>query len=82
MQAIILRVFAEIWREQYGTAPPVIELQAPLLDCGLDSLGFAVLVTRLELELGYDPFTLSDEVFYPRTMAEFVSFYEQNRPAD
>jgi acyl carrier protein len=33
-----------------------------LLDSGLDSLGFAILVARLEDELGCDPFTESDEI--------------------
>jgi len=42
---------------------------------GLDSLGFAILVTRLEEELGYDPFTLSSEAYYPRTFGDFVDFY-------
>ena len=47
---------------------------------GLDSLGFAVLVTRLELTLGYDPFTLMTDAVYPRTLAEFVSVYERFAP--
>jgi acyl carrier protein len=51
-----------------------------LLQSGLDSLGFAVLVSRLEDELGYDPFSLVDDPFYPATLGEFVSFYEQNKP--
>lgn len=48
-----------------------------LLESGLDSLGFATLVARLEAELGYDPFVLMDEPFYPRTYQEFVSVYEK-----
>jgi acyl carrier protein len=47
-----------------------------LLDSGLDSLGFAVLVTRLEDKLGFDPFTASDDVYYPVTLGDFVRFYE------
>ena len=52
----------------------------PLLECGLDSLSFAVIVTRLEEELGYDPFVLMDEPFYPRTLGDFVSIYEKYNP--
>jgi hypothetical protein len=48
-----------------------------LLDTGLDSLGFATLVARLEADLGYDPFVLMDEPFYPRTYQEFVGIYEK-----
>jgi hypothetical protein len=46
----------------------------------LDSLGFAILVTRLEEELGYDPFSLSAAPYYPSTYGEFLSFYAENQP--
>lgn len=46
-----------------------------LLESGLDSLGFAVLVTRLEESLGYDPFTEMDEPVYPQTLGDFVDVY-------
>ncbi len=52
-----------------------------LLESGLDSLGFAILVARLEEELGYDPFVLMNEPVYPKTFGEFVSIYERYRPA-
>jgi len=48
-----------------------------LLESGLDSLGFAILVARLEEELQYDPFTMMDEPVYPRTLGEFVAIYER-----
>ncbi len=48
-----------------------------LLETGLNSLGFATLVARLEEELGYDPFTLMTEPVYPVTFGEFVHMYEQ-----
>jgi len=51
-----------------------------LLDTGLDSLGLAVLVTRLETSLGYDPFSLMTEAVYPRTVGEFVGIYEKYAP--
>lgn len=51
-----------------------------LLDSGLDSLGFAVLVARLEEELGFDPFVEMDHAAYPRTFAEFVAIYDRHRP--
>lgn len=52
---------------------------APLLRTGLDSLGFAVLVVRLEEQLGYDPFMLMTEPVYPRTLGEFLAIYEAYR---
>jgi acyl carrier protein len=47
-----------------------------LLESGLDSLGFAILVARLEDALGVDPFTASDDVYFPVTLGDFVRVYE------
>ena len=46
-----------------------------LLDSGLDSLSFAVLVIRLEETLGVDPFNV-EEVKFPVTFGDLVSLYE------
>ena len=51
-----------------------------LLQSGLDSLGFAILISRLESEFGCDPFTMMKEAVYPRTYAEFVKIYETYVP--
>jgi acyl carrier protein len=48
-----------------------------LLDSGLDSLCFAVLVARLEDKLGVDPFTASDDVAFPVTLGDFVQVYDR-----
>jgi hypothetical protein len=48
----------------------------PLLDAGLDSLCFAILVARLEDKLHRDPFTESDEVAFPVTLKDLVALYE------
>ena len=47
----------------------------PLLESGLDSLGFAILVARLEDKLGADPFA-SGEAF-PSTLGELIAFYDR-----
>jgi acyl carrier protein len=47
-----------------------------LLDLGLDSLCFAILVARLEDKLGLDPFTSAEEVYFPTTLGDFIKFYE------
>lgn len=52
-----------------------------LLQSGLDSLGFAILITQIEQELGYDPFTLMEEAVYPTTFGEFVAIYERFAPS-
>ena len=43
--------------EMGGTLTQELNDNTVLLQSGLDSLGFAVLVSRLEDELGYDPFS-------------------------
>ena len=53
-----------------------------LLETELDSLGYAVLVTRLEEQLGFDPFSMMDEPVYPTTLGEFIGVYEQHAPAE
>lgn len=52
-----------------------------LLESGLDSLGFAILVARLDEDLGYDPFSIAEEAYYPITFRDFVGFYETHQPA-
>jgi acyl carrier protein len=47
-----------------------------LLDSGLDSLGFAELVARLEDTLGIDPFTTAEDAMFPLTLGDFVKVYE------
>lgn len=51
-----------------------------LLQSGLDSLGFAVLVAKLEDVLGYDPFVIMKEAVYPKTFGEFLDIYKNNNP--
>lgn len=77
----IRRVFADVWATEIGTEVPELTSETVLLESGLDSLGFAIFVSQLEEELGYDPFTLADDAYYPQTFAEFVAFYEKYRPA-
>ena len=55
---------------------PALSDELVLLDSGLDSLCFAILVARLEDTLGLDPFTASDEVYFPVTLGDFVMAYE------
>lgn len=59
---------------------PILTDDVVLLESGLDSLGFAILVATLEDELEYDPFTLMEEPVYPTTFGEFVEIYEKMNP--
>jgi hypothetical protein len=48
----------------------------PLLDSGLDSLCFAIVVARLEGSLGVDPFSVDEDARFPVTFGDFIRFYE------
>ena len=78
----ILTVYKEVYSSQNkGESAPKIKSDTVLLDSGLDSLGHAILITRLEEVLGYDPFSISTEAYYPRTFGELVEFYRANIPS-
>jgi acyl carrier protein len=47
-----------------------------LLESGLDSLSFALIVVRLEETLGFDPFDAPEEMNFPVTFGDFVRLYE------
>ena len=76
------RIFAamqQIAEEQKVTLPPLRD-DLSLHDTGFDSLAFAILVARLEDDLGIDPFTIAEDAAFPSTIGEFVGVYE-NVPA-
>jgi acyl carrier protein len=76
----ILKLIVEIGDSTGSKLVDPLTDEVVLLQSGLDSMGFAVLVARLEEELEFDPFTLSDEPIYPRTLGEFINFYEKMAP--
>jgi len=71
----IMAEMRKIADEQSKSLAPLSD-ELVLLDSGLDSLCFAVLVARLEDQLGLDPFTASDDVAFPVTLGDFVRVYE------
>lgn len=50
-------------------------LNLPVMDIGVDSLTYAVLVARLEAKIGRDPFTENPERGYPKLLSDFVDAY-------
>jgi acyl carrier protein len=71
----IFEQMEEVAREHGKILAPLKD-DLVLADSGLDSLGVAVLVARLEDTLGVDPFTASDEAVFPLTLGDFVKVYE------
>ena len=76
----IRALFAEVAREQNKVLAPLAD-ELGLLETGLDSLCFAIIVARLEDRLGVDPFS-AEEVDFPVTVGDFIRLYEHAaRPA-
>ncbi len=76
--SVRLKVFSamqQIAQEQQITLPP-LEDDLSLHETGFDSLAFAILVARLEDDLGIDPFTLAEDASFPLTVGDFVRAYE------
>lgn len=78
IEPTIRRVFLETLAGQGGQLAGELTTESILLQTGLDSLGFAILVSQLEQELGYDPFTLEETPIYPRTYGEFVALFDKH----
>ena len=71
----IFLAMQQIAEEQQITLPP-LEDELSLHETGFDSLAFAILVARLEDDLGFDPFALAEAAAFPATVGDFVRVYE------
>jgi acyl carrier protein len=71
----ILDQFKHVAHEQDKQLAPLAD-ELPLLDLGLDSLCFAIIVSRLETVLGVDPFSENEDAPFPVNLGEFIRFYE------
>jgi hypothetical protein len=71
----ILDLFKQVACEQDKQLAPLSE-ELALLDSGLDSLCFAIVVSRLESVLGVDPFSDNTDAPFPVNLGEFIRFYE------
>jgi acyl carrier protein len=71
----ITALFVEVAEEQHKTLAPLSD-ELGLLETGLDSLCFAIIVARLEDRLGLDPFSVDDEIEFPVTFGDFIRLYE------
>ena len=78
LRTAILAKFQDVAAAQGKPLAPLAD-DLVLLDSGLDSLCFAIIVATLEDELGYDPFTEAEDVYFPVTLGDFVRFYERAR---
>jgi hypothetical protein len=77
VRPIIAALFEQVAREQKRRLVPLSQ-DLKLLDSGLDSLSFALIVVRLEEALGFDPFDVDEAVNFPVTFGDFVKLYENH----
>jgi len=71
----VVAQFRQVAQEQDKQLAPLSDNLA-LLDSGLDSLCFAIVVARLENSLGVDPFSDDEDARFPVTFGDFIQFYE------
>ena len=71
----VLAEFRQVAEEQGKKLAPLRD-ELVLLESGLDSLCFAIVVARLEDRLGIDPFMTTTHAQFPVTVGDFIRFYE------
>ena len=67
--------FQQVAKEQDRALQPLTD-DLKLVQSGLDSLSFAIIVARLEDSLGVDPFNTAEALDFPVTFGDFVRLYE------
>jgi len=76
VKSTITAQFQQVAREQDRMLAPLSD-ELKLVQSGLDSLSFAIIVARLEDSLGVDPFNSTEAVEFPVTFGDFVRLYER-----
>jgi acyl carrier protein len=76
VRSTITTEFQQVAQEQSRTLAPLSD-ELKLVQSGLDSLSFAMIVARLEDSLGVDPFNTEEAVVFPVTFGDFVRLYER-----
>ena len=75
VRAAVALQFAQVALEQKRRLARLSD-DLKLLESGLDSLSFALIVVRLEETLGFDPFDAHEQMNFPVTFGDFVRLYE------
>jgi len=75
IRSTIVSQFEQVAAEQHHKLVPLTD-DRPLMESGLDSLAFAIVVARLEDALGVDPFTAAEDAQFPVTFGDFVKMYD------
>ena len=78
VRSTIVSQFEAVAGEQQRRLAPLAD-DLKLLQSGLDSLSFAIIVARLEDKFGFDPFNADEAVEFPVTFGDFVRLYESSQ---
>lgn len=73
-RSIISATFERVAQEQHRALAPLLD-DLKLVDCGLDSLSFALIVAHLEDAFGFDPFEHLSS--FPVLYGDFLKLYER-----
>jgi hypothetical protein len=77
VRSTVVTQFEQVAVEQHRKLSRLSD-ELRLLESGLDSLSFALIVARLEDALGFDPFDAAEDVKFPVTFGDFVRLYENH----
>jgi acyl carrier protein len=77
LRSTITGQFEQVAKEQKRKLAPLSD-DLKLLESGLDSLSFALIVARLEDAVGFDPFDSDEEMKFPVTFGDFVRLYDNH----
>jgi len=75
IRSIVTSNFEKTAAEQNVKLAPLTD-DLKLLDTGLNSLSFAMIVVRMEESVGFDPFDEPEKIVVPVTFGDFVKLYE------
>ena len=75
VRSTVTTIFEQVAQEQKRALAPISD-DLKLLESGLDSLSFAIIVAKLEDEVGFDPFNSDELVEFPITFGDFVQLYD------
>jgi acyl carrier protein len=74
----IVLTFKRIAEAQGQELAPLTD-ELKLTECGLDSIGFVLVVASLEDSVKVDPFDSAEDIDFPVTLRDFIALYERHR---
>ena len=74
----IVLAFRRIAEAQGQRLAPLTD-ELKLTECGLDSVGFVLVIASLEESVKIDPFDSPEDIDFPVTLRDFIALYERHR---